>query len=57
MPISLHNEPEWDLPRSLPLHPVLEEGINILEANVVVLSESDALWQVLGIDVLSSTLL
>jgi hypothetical protein len=57
MPISLLLEPERDLPGSLPLHPVLEEGFSILEANVVELGESDALQQVLGVNVVSSTLL
>jgi hypothetical protein len=59
MLISLLNllELERDLSSSLPLPPVLEEGINILKANVVELSESDTLQQVLGVNVVSSTLL
>jgi hypothetical protein len=41
MPISFLDllEPEWDLPSSLPPCPVLEEGINILKANVVELND------------------
>ena len=43
-------EPERDLPRLLPLCPVLEEGISVFKANVVVLSENKAIREVLRED-------
>ena len=42
---------EGNLASSLPLRPVVEDGINILDMHVVELSESDVLWQVLRKDV------
>lgn len=52
MPIGLLNflEPEWDLPGSLPLRPMFEEGIGVIEANVMVLRKSNTIRQVLGKD-------
>ena len=52
MPINLVNslEPEWDLPSSLPLGPVFEEGVNIFKMNVIILIKSDTPQQVLGKD-------
>ena len=41
-------ESEGDLPRSLPLRPMFEEGIGILKTDAVVLGESVTIWQVLG---------
>jgi hypothetical protein len=43
-------EPEWDLPSSLPLCPVFEKGIGIVDMNVVGLGESTTSWQILGED-------
>ena len=41
-------ESEGDLPRSLPLRPMFEEGVGILKTDVVVLGESVTIRQVLG---------
>jgi hypothetical protein len=43
-------EPERDLPGSLPLCPVSEKGVGIVDTNVVVLGEGKIIWQVLGED-------
>jgi hypothetical protein len=43
-------ELERDLPSSLPLHPVSEKGVSIIDTNVVVLGEGKIIWQVLGED-------
>ena len=54
LPIKLFNvlEMERNLPRSLPLWPVLKEGVKILEVHMVELSEQNAMWQVLCKDVI-----
>lgn len=41
-------EPERDFPGSLPLRPMFEEGVSILNTDVVILSESVTARQVLG---------
>jgi hypothetical protein len=45
-------EEEWNLTGSLPLHPVLEYGIDVLLAKMIVLLESYLLWQILSLDIL-----
>jgi hypothetical protein len=50
MPIGLvrFHEPQRDLAGRLPLRPVFEQGVGIIDANVVELSESNTVRQVLG---------
>lgn len=50
-------EPQHNLSGSLPQPPVLEEGIHILEADVVELSKSNTIQQVLCKDVVAWGLL
>jgi len=45
-------EAEWNLTSSLPLGPVLKYGIDISLAKMVVLLESDPLWQIFGSNVI-----
>jgi hypothetical protein len=58
-PISLVDfpEPEWDRAGSLPLRPVLEDGVDIVNANVMELGDSNTVRQVLGKDKVARGLL
>lgn len=50
-------EAKWYLAGSLPLRPMFEQGVGIVESNVMVLCESDILRQVLGKDEVTPGLL